>query len=176
MYKRHECCSAAGRGPRQALTYISYDKADNHTHTHTRPPPPPLRVKRTCSDRLTFTLQLSIKYWAMDLTKASKKYQEYCRDRQTPTTEPWERTSGHPKSGKLFWKSQIFYLEQLVACEEVGGGLEDGGHGFRQLLVHRSRGAGGERLSLEHKLTRTSVQWKRKNKETRNTVRYANLP
>lgn len=30
MYKRHECCSAAGRTPRQALTYISYDKADDH--------------------------------------------------------------------------------------------------------------------------------------------------
>lgn len=28
---------------------------------------------------LTLTLQLSIKYCAMDLTKASKKYHEYCR-------------------------------------------------------------------------------------------------
>lgn len=31
MYKRHECCSAAGRMPEQAPTYISYDKADDHT-------------------------------------------------------------------------------------------------------------------------------------------------
>ena len=38
-----------------------------------------LWVERTCWGRRTFTLQLSIKYWAMDFPKASKKYQEYCR-------------------------------------------------------------------------------------------------
>lgn len=77
MYKQHECCSAAGRKPGQAVTYVSYDKLDDHIPlTHPR-------VK--CSDKLTFTLQLSIKYWAMDLTKASKKYQEYCRtDKHQP--------------------------------------------------------------------------------------------
>lgn len=48
----------------------------------------------------------------------------------------------------------MFYFEQFVACEEVSGGLQDGGHGFSQLLVHCSRGAGGERFSLEHKLMR----------------------
>lgn len=47
------------------------------------------------------------------------------------------------------------YLEELVACEEVGGGLQDGGHGFSQLLVCCSHGGGGELFSLEHELTRT---------------------
>lgn len=49
---------------------LSCNKSDTSRH---------LWVKHTCCGRLTFTLQLSIKYWAMDLTKASKKYQEYCR-------------------------------------------------------------------------------------------------
>lgn len=55
---------------------------------------------------------------------------------------------------RLFEKSQTCYLEELVAREEVGGGLQDGGHGFSQLLVHGPRGVGDERLGLEHKLAK----------------------
>ena len=44
------------------------------------------------------------------------------------------------------------HLQQLVAGEEVGGGLQDGRHGLGQLLVDRAAGGRRERLRLEHKL------------------------
>lgn len=44
------------------------------------------------------------------------------------------------------------YLEQLVAGEEVGGGLQDGRHGLGQLLVHRPDTRRRIGLWLEHKL------------------------
>lgn len=52
-------------------------------------------------------------------------------------------------------KVQPCYLEELVAREEVGGGLQDSGHGFSQLLVHGSGGAGRVWLSPEYELIKT---------------------
>ena len=44
------------------------------------------------------------------------------------------------------------HLEQFVACEEVGGGLQDGRHGFSQFLVNRSAVSRRVRLGLKHVL------------------------
>lgn len=44
------------------------------------------------------------------------------------------------------------YLEQLVAGEEVGGGLQDGRHGLGQFLVHRPAVVARVRLRPEDKL------------------------
>lgn len=46
----------------------------------------------------------------------------------------------------------VGYLQQLVAGQEVCGWLEDGCHGFSQLLVNCFHSGGGIRLWLEHKL------------------------
>lgn len=51
----------------------------------------------------------------------------------------------------------VRHLEELVAREEVGGRLQDGRHGFRQLLVHRPGGAGRVWLRLEDKLVKNTV-------------------
>lgn len=48
--------------------------------------------------------------------------------------------------------SFLCYLKQLVAGQEVSGGLEDGCHGFSQLFMDRLDVGGGVRLGLEDKL------------------------
>lgn len=82
----------------------------------------------------------------MDLTKASKKYQEYCRAEKHPSEGNKKRTF---TSVILI---HICYLEEFVTREEVGGRLQDGSHGFSQLLMHCSCGAGRVRLGPEYKL------------------------
>lgn len=77
------------------------------------------RVRGACSDRPTFTLQLSIRYWAMDLTRASKKYQEYCRadkhqsksiriTHMSVIITPWTEQSQNmtPSAACYWWGSQ----------------------------------------------------------------------
>lgn len=46
----------------------------------------------------------------------------------------------------------VTYLQQLVARQEVRGWLENGCHGFGQLLVNCFHIGGGIRLWLEYKL------------------------
>ncbi len=55
-------------------------------------------------------------------------------------------------------KVQICYLEELVTREKVGGRLQDGCHGFSELLVHCSAGGGRVWLSLEYKLYQTHAE------------------
>lgn len=87
----------------------------------------------------------------MDLTKASKKYQEYWRADKHQSVD---NKAGTPCS--YINHSQICYLEQLVTCEEVSGRLQDSSHGFSQLFVHRSGGGRCVWLGLENKLCDTS--------------------
>lgn len=93
----------------------------------------------------------------MDFTKASKKYQEYCRADKHPSESSKKEihVSSNWRQCNHFKKVQLFYLEELVTREEVGGRLQDSGHGFSQLLVHCSGGAGRVWLSLEYKLFKT---------------------
>lgn len=92
----------------------------------------------------------------MDLTKASKKYQEYCRaDKHQSESNAQEIHVSYDHTVCNYLQVQICYLEELVTGEEVGGRLQDSSHGFRKLLMHCSGGAGRVRLSLEYKLVRT---------------------
>ncbi len=59
--------------------------------------------------------------------------------------------------GRIFLN--VVYLQQLVAGQEVCGRLENGRHGFSQLLVNCFHVGGGKRLWLKHKLT----VWREKN-------------
>lgn len=73
-------------------------------------------LNQTCYGRLTFTLQLSIRYWAMDLTKASKKYQEYCRAEKHPSDG---NKKGH--SRQLYSYTYVTLRSLLLVRKSVEG-------------------------------------------------------
>lgn len=93
----------------------------------------------------------------MDLTKASKKYHEYCKadKHQSGNNKEEIHVSYNHTPCNPFQKVQMCYLEELVTGEEVSGRLQDSSHGFSQLLVHGSGGGGRVWLSLEYKLCQT---------------------
>lgn len=96
----------------------------------------------------------------MDLTKASKKYQEYCmanKHQSENNKEEIHVNYNYTLCNPLKKKVQLCYLEQLVTRQEISGRLQDSSHGFSQLLVHCSGGGGCVWLSLEYKLYKTHV-------------------